>query len=85
MYKYFSILGSVHTNTFSIPGCALSERSVLTDEVDCDRREFGLVQSIIKSLLFNAALDMRIQNNAGQFRILDQALERNKTAWEHTK
>lgn len=65
-----------------VPGCA--DRQILTDEVDCDWREFGLGQSIIDSLLFYAALDVGIQHNAGQLRILKQALEREIKQNENT-
>lgn len=67
-----------------VPESGTAEKQILTDEVDCDWRELGLAQSIIESLLFNAALDVRIQHNAGQFRILNHALERDEQDHENT-
>lgn len=69
--KHFSV-------DIKVPESGIAEKQILTDEVDCDWRELGLAQSIIESFLFNAALDVRIQHNAGQFRILNHALERHE-------
>lgn len=50
----------------------------LTDEVDGDGGEFCLGQGINESLLFDAALDMGVQHNTWQLRILNQALGSRK-------
>lgn len=50
----------------------------LTDEVNGDGGEFCLDQEINESLLFDTALDVGVQHNTRQLRILNQALGRRK-------
>lgn len=52
----------------------LNRSEILTDEVDCDGRHFGLGEGITDGLLLNIPLDMGVHHDAGHLGVLNHSL-----------